>query len=74
MLQDQGLQIKKKSTDDSLRTADADEILSDVNLIDASFESAAAIKVVIFKCVLLKLIMLIKFYIFIDENKMSRRY
>ena len=43
------MQIKKKSTDDSYRTADVDVILSKVNMMDASIESAAAIKVLIIK-------------------------
>ena len=39
------MQIKKKSTDVSCRTADVDVILSEVNMMDATFESSAAIKV-----------------------------
>ena len=65
LLQDKGKQIKKKSSDDSSRTADVDLILSTVNMIDATIESASAIKVVIILfllvCICLIWLYLIKF-------------
>ena len=59
MLQNHGLQIKKKSTADSLRTVDVDENRTDINMIDAAIERAAAIKVVIIICVLIYLIFMV---------------
>ena len=53
------MQNKKKSTDDRSRTANTDVILTKVNMMDATIESAAAIKVLIILCVLICLILMI---------------